>query len=82
MLGAGGVREFAGDTNQVGKNRVDFGQPTFECGELGGSADGGGCVQFYRPTATPENATEAAAYMQWSSIFDNSCTNKWSVVPA
>ena len=35
MLGAGGMREFAGGTDQVGKDRVDFGEPPFEGREFG-----------------------------------------------
>ena len=44
VFGVRGVRELAGGADQIRKNRVDFGETAPECGELGRSAHGCGCV--------------------------------------
>ena len=79
VLRARGVREFAGGANHVGKNRVDSRETAFECRELGGSANGSGCIHR-SILMCKANIADAAASA--ATISGSSNTNTWSAVPA
>ena len=67
MLRAGRMRELAGGTDHVGKDRVDSGEPAFEGRELGGRTDRSSSIHA-RSVICKVKFADAAASAAFSDV--------------